>query len=172
MPTFLRRARRENWDLGDVEGERPDDQTSARDFSERGSFSDVSVWAIEAGNSNLPQILAALASVRQRLANLDYVVFDDAVLAAHSVSVKNTDGETLDEDANRRWHRELVGLTGEKALKLVHEIKQRGSAVVERVPGDDVVKYVAGSVKAGRIVLGKLAPKLKKRVEAELKSQA
>ena len=169
MSKLLRGARRDSWDLGTTNAVRPDDPTSARDFQ---PYHEASVWVIEEHGSNLHRIIAALASKRTWPSNLDYVLFDEALVRKLGITMRQTTGTTLDEEANKRWHRDL-NMSEAQALELVREIKKpRGSSATERVREKDVLKCLARAVEEGRIDLAQLEPKVRDRVQTELSKRA
>src|SRR5438874_12791164 len=71
----------------------------------------LSVCQVEADLSNLERVVAALAASRDTLANADFVLFDVRILTSLAIGSEATCGATPDEEANARWHLDLVELT-------------------------------------------------------------
>ena len=87
------------------------------------------MWQVETDTSNLKQVIAALASNRDSISNLDYAIFDIDLLADTGIKVEINQGATPYEMANY-WHRDLVELTATKLVKLaetmlIHSHRER-----------------------------------------------
>ena len=115
----------------------------------------LSVWSIDDDRSNLSRVIAALAAGRDYLDKLDYAIIDDRDLASLGVRVVRVDGESSDEGANQRWHRDLITLSGRQLVGsaacmrggLTREPKSRvRELVVESVQSEFVAR---NSLKAG-----------------------
>ncbi|MBM4040478.1 MAG: hypothetical protein FJ290_18380 [Planctomycetes bacterium] len=86
----------------------------------------LSVWLVEEDLSNLSRVLAAFATTADRLANLDYVLFDPVLLTPLGVGLEHTQGGTADGEANQLWHRDLSHLSGHTVVELARAIKAQG----------------------------------------------
>jgi hypothetical protein len=104
----------------------------------------LSVWLIEESNSNLDRVLTALAANSDRVDNIDYLLFNDSVITKLGLKVRNAEGETPDESANRQWHRDLIELTGRRTLDFVIAIYNESTT--GRVPKATVLERLTRAV--------------------------
>jgi hypothetical protein len=66
--------------------------------------------------------VVAFAANRDRLAHLDYALFDKQILSELNIKFEKSPGDTPDEEANSNWHIDLVELTASKRLELAMTI--------------------------------------------------
>jgi len=78
----------------------------------------LSVWYVSDDDSNLKRLLTALAASGDYLTNVDYLLFDYAIVSKLRLRIRKTDGGTPDRHANREWHHDLVELSGRNVLDL------------------------------------------------------
>lgn len=83
------------------------------------SNNELSVWSIESDNSNLNRVMTALAGNQDSMATCDFLLFDEGVITMLGLKMKATVGNAPDREAANRWHRDLIELSGKKALTLV-----------------------------------------------------
>jgi hypothetical protein len=117
------------------------------------------VWRVSDDRGNLDRIVAALASARGGLFNLDYAIFDAGRL---ELRMEQSEGETLDREANHAWHYDLVELTVSGVAELTQAIR-RGER--HRCSAPNVGRLLADAVTAGRIDRTLLREDLRAKVE-------
>lgn len=115
----------------------------------------LSFWAIEADNSNLDRIIGALAASRGNIESFEARMVDLAEVQA-LFTVKQSNGQSKDSEANKTWHRDLVDVTYAKLGGLV-ELLATKSIPIER-DETEVIKLILDSVKAGHIKIESLEP--------------
>ncbi len=124
----------------------------------------LSAWYVHDDRSNLNRVLTALAASGAYLSNVDYLLFDDAIVTELGLEIRKTAGGTPDGHANREWHRDLTQLSGRKVLDLAVAVFYRSEA------GRELEKTLLTSIKAAvaknQIDTSKLQPKLAARVMA------
>lgn len=164
MPFLLRRIRRSNWH--EIKGTSPTDEQIRN-----GPLLDLvpddntlSVWHIEDDRSNLEQVAVALAALRDHLSNFDYALVDEQLLSALDIKVVQTNGETPDQEANTRWHRDLVELSDSKLIALVRTIAGKGETA--RISEKKIATLIQEAVGAGRLDRTRLG----KHIAAKLKA--
>lgn len=81
----------------------------------------LSVWMLDDGRLNLPRILEALASNRERLDKLDYTIIDEQAVRSIPVTIEEADGDTPHATANT-IHRDLTELSAFKLTLLASEM--------------------------------------------------
>ena len=91
----------------------------------RTAKNELSVWRVEADESNLPAVIAALASKTSKIDRLDYVLLDEDALNAVDIKFVKSDGDSPHLDANKKWHFDLVELTAAKVIEIAKQVKQR-----------------------------------------------
>jgi len=126
--------------------------------------STLSVWYIEDDRSNLEQVAVALASTRDSFSNFDYALIDEALLITINIKIEQTDGATPDQEANTRWHRDLVELADSKLIDLVRTIAEKGETA--RIPEKKMAVLIQQAVAARHLD----RTKLKKGLAAKLKA--
>jgi hypothetical protein len=123
---------------------------------------ELSVWHIEYDRSNLEQVVAALAAGRDSIANLDYALFDQQILSAIGIKIKDTKGGSPDEKVNS-WHRDLMELSATKLMELAKAIQTK--AAKERILPKDIIRFIKQAAESGQIDLAKLKPGVKVKIE-------
>ncbi|MES2178006.1 MAG: hypothetical protein V4550_09085 [Gemmatimonadota bacterium] len=125
MTLYFRRIEPEYWlddppawlDPDDVEGRQ------ISDLSYRMKTNTISVYALpDAGASTLTRVCAAMVATRQRVEDITYFVFDDALLQRASVQIDKTVGATGDPAVDE-WHRDLVRIAGTSLVRLARELR-------------------------------------------------
>jgi hypothetical protein len=104
----------------------------------------LSVWFVDDGKSNLKRIAAALAARCDHVSNVDYALFDQAMLDRLDIQMEKSYGGTPDDYANRNWHYDLVKLSGRKLLELAGAVLANSER--KRLPGKEVERLVADGV--------------------------
>jgi len=163
VPFLLRSIHKGRWH--EILGTSPtDDQIRngpLRDFVPENST--LSVWYIEDDRSNLEQVITAFASAGDFFSNFDYALVDEALLTTLNIKIEQTDGNTPDQEANARWHRDLVELSDPKLIALIRAIAEEGETA--RIPEKKIARLIQEAVDAGRLD----RTKLKKGLAAKLK---
>ena len=120
MPYHLRKIRKARWspELRDEFGPFDAQDCPADCVADLGTAScRLSLWEIDDERSNLAEVIVALASNSQHLSNLDYALIPrDKVEAIAQLEV--TEGQTAHVQANEKWHRDLLGLSGRRLVDL------------------------------------------------------
>ena len=125
----------------------------------------LSLWSIEDDVANLHLVLAALAAGRDRLANLDYVLFDMDLVDSLALDMKTSEGKTLLKEANSNWHRDLLRLSASGLAGLAERIFQEGQTW--RVPQKDVKDILNVRIQDGSIDKASLSANLLEKLSAD-----
>lgn len=163
MPFFLRTIRKAKWYKNEAvswlaEGELQADALA--DLATKGN--ELSVWHVEDDRSNLEQVVTALAAGRDNIANLDYALFDQQILSAINIKIKETKGGSPDEKVNA-WHRDLVELSATKLIGLAKAIQTE--AAKERILPKDIIRLIKRAVVSGQIERTKLKSGIVAKIE-------
>ena len=110
----------------------------------------LSIWLIDDNRSNLERVIAAVAAGRDRLCNLDYALIEHTLLDELDIQVSPQEGESVDDDANRRWHQDLERLSATKVVQLAVAV-QRTEGGLQRVQKRAVGQLIATSIRNGFI---------------------
>lgn len=159
MSRLLRVVDGDRWDFGDDLADwtaRDDLPAAAVSDLKASATNKLSVWVIEDDGSNLDRILAAIASTRPRIDQLDARIVEAGDVSALGVKSESSPGQTKDREANRRWHLNLVELTYQQLGALVRLLASRATPL-ER-DDREVTELIVASVKAGYIRLEDLRP--------------
>jgi hypothetical protein len=126
----------------------------------------LSVWRVEPDEANLHVVIAAMASDKtERLANFDYVLLDEDVLARLNIQLIQTEGETPHLHANLQWHCDLSELTAMKVVQLAHEVKRK-EAEHRRVQHTVVRDILKTALETGELQRTAVTAKLLAELEA------
>ncbi len=120
----------------------------------------LSVWFIENDRSNLERVVAAMAANLQHVDKFDCIIFPTNLLETVSIPIKTARGQTADNDANQRWHRNLVEITAKGLIDLAELIDKNGE--MERFDDDDVESFIRDGITKGDID--------KERINADLRN--
>lgn len=115
----------------------------------------LSVWYIEENDSNLKQVITALAATCDSIQNFAYALFDRSKLAEASIKVAVIQGITPYNEANP-WHRDLVELTVEKMNQLVDVIANKDETEIKRISVKDVAGLLVEALQSKKIDLASL----------------
>ncbi len=110
----------------------------------------LSVWHVESDKSNLERVVAAVASGRNDLSSeAAYALFADDAPGRLGIRVENSQGASLDSQANQNWHRNLAELSGRKLVKLTGELLAH--AEIDRKFPREVAEAINRSIESGFI---------------------
>ena len=127
---------------------------------------ELSVWRVEPDEVNLHAVIAALASNKtERLANLDYVVLDEEVVAGLGIEWTQTVGDSPHRDANLQWHCDLTELTATKVVGLARAMKRK-EAEHKRVQHTAVRDILRAALQDGALQRTAVSPGLLAALEA------
>ncbi|MEH2299367.1 MAG: hypothetical protein V7K88_10110 [Nostoc sp.] len=131
----------------------------------------LSVYRVEDDCSNLERLVAALAANCDRIANFDYVLFEEKILKDIGIKSEHTKGETPDETVNN-CHLDLIELSAFRLVDLAKQILDRGK--VERFSPLKVTNLLADSIKKGYLNKAKmrLIPKEIEKIDKLIQSNS
>lgn len=172
MTLILRLIRQHRWDRPQGGGWLGDDDVPADPMADFANTTEnrLSVWMVDDQKTNLNQIVVAMATNRDKLDKLDYVLFPRAYLDAAEIAWEDDHGDTPDDEANT-WHRNLVELSADKVVALTKMVWKRDKEQ-ERIAKADVRARIVDAVLEDRIPLGKLSRKLLAAIEPFLPGDA
>jgi len=99
----------------------------------------LSLWEIDDARSNLGDVIVALATNADHLSNLDYALIPRDKLE-EIARLEATEGQTAHIQANQKWHRDLIDLSGRRLIDiaaLIFSVAER-----RRVPEKEVTQMV------------------------------
>lgn len=108
---------------------------------------ELSVYHVTENESNLTQVIAALAVNTTEPSNIDFALFDEKVISELGIKIKKSPGELADDQVNN-WHSDLRELSASKLLELAKIIKK---GKIDRKPPLQVLNIVADSLSKGQI---------------------
>lgn len=128
---------------------------------------ELSVWLIDDQLSNLDRLIAALASNRDKLDKLDYLLFSAEILDQVEIEYHETDGLLPDIYANN-WHLSLVNLSAGKVADLAKYIWFSPTTQKKRILKKRVGDLIINSVNEGNIPVDQLRTKLQDEIKDRL----
>ena len=120
----------------------------------------ISVWCV-LDESQVEQLVAALAANRDRVDVFEYALFDEHLLKRVNVKVKEVPG-CLPCGTVNPWHRDIVQLTGSKIFalaKAIYPVLQ-----TRRVYGAEVRQLIKREIQSGAIDPSKLRESMIKSI--------
>ncbi len=120
----------------------------------------LSFWLIDDDKSNLSRVLAALASNRPHLSEMDFGLIDLDLVQSYDFNVEEKPGDTADEGANG-WHRDISKLSAQRLVELAVLLLEHMEADRRRSE-KQILDYVFSSISAYHIDLTKIALKSEK----------
>lgn len=163
MPFLFRAVKKNRWDLEEssdwvAEGDVPADWITDL----KTSNNTLSVWLVDDEKTNLERIIAAFATTRDRIAQVEYILFDPKLLIPIDIEIQKIHGNSADEGAND-FHHDLVKLSGTKLINLAKMIAENCEFV--RVYPKEVLQLIRASVDAGKIDKRGLPKEILKEIE-------
>lgn len=129
----------------------------------------LSIWLIEEGDdTTLRRVIAGLTARRDHIVNFDYCVIDFTVIDALKIRYKRSDGDGNDHLANKKWHFDLIQLSGNKIWGLAEYIRKNPDAR-HRINDKSVLKILIDAVNAGNINQDDLGESIVKKIQSEIK---
>ena len=161
MPLLLRAIRKSRWNKTTCPWLAKDDIQAdlLRDFETKDNT--LSVWLIQDDQSNLNEVVLALAINRDTISNFDYTIFDISLLEILSIKLKVNEGNTLYKKANC-WHRDLVELTINKVVKLAESLLEDAEKV--RISERKIENLIQVAVNNNQIDREILKPSISKKL--------
>jgi len=130
LPFLLRKINYKKWirnpDLDSWLNENEIPADSLNDLIFNLKNNSISAWKVEDDNSNLNDIIIALATNPDYISELSYILIDLNILPKYGIEYNEISGETKYNKANQLWHLNLIKLSGKKALILAQEFFNKG----------------------------------------------
>lgn len=162
MPLLIRKIKKRKWDKPEVSPGAADPPVPAEPV---GDFctdnNEISVWLIEEDKANLARVVTALSGAKTtNISHFDYAIFDSQIVLDLSLELKTTTGESPDDEANGKWHRDIVVGTADNLCALVKNIYN--TCAKERVPATDIRSNLRKAIGSGQITAERLTDQLRK----------
>lgn len=160
MPFYLRIIRKKYFWLGCSKYKNTSNVTAdlIQDFYTKENS--LSIWYIEADQSNLNHILAAYACTQDDIREIQYAIIPCNLLSSEDFNIEQKGGNTPDSEANKNWHFDILNLTGDTLLKVIKIFFHNCDP--ETIYNFDVKDIIVQSIKEKRIsnknINGKIKP--------------
>ena len=128
----------------------------------------ISLWLVEDDQSNLDEIVCALAACREAVDSLDLLLLPSSIptsIGTVSVSVENSPYP----EAYNNWHRNLGDLSGQRLIQLARYIVS-GDQHPKRIKKDRVGEILLSRFQAGKLKVDLLNKKLRGQLEGLAKN--
>jgi hypothetical protein len=122
----------------------------------------LSVWLFDGNPEDQKRIVTALAANRPSLEQVDFLVFEETLLQSIPLTIEKTNGDTPDSDANSRFHRDLIELTGAKLLALATAVGMRGTT--ERITAPKIREWLREAIANERLDVDRMDPDLRTKL--------
>ena len=149
MPFILRTIRQGRW-LANKPSETPEERF-ARALNDLPLSEDkkLSIWYVEHDRSNLERLVTALGANRDHLDNIDYILLDDQWLLELGIQCQQSEGNTPDQEVNRRWHCNLVEISTDKHEALTKALLEQGH--IDRILSKRLLELIGQAIELGNI---------------------
>lgn len=105
----------------------------------------LSVYYVEADESNLERIITALAATSDSPSNLDYALIDTLILDQLGIQTLAIPGVTPDEKVNK-WHIDLTELTAAALYNLAQQIHTNAKMNIRRKAEKDIKELLKDGI--------------------------
>jgi hypothetical protein len=122
----------------------------------------LSVWTVEADRSNLDRVIAAFAS-NANLRDFEFVVFDPSIVERVGLQFSESEGKTPDQEANIKWHRDIIGFSAMSLIEFTRIIWKEGER--DYVPKKKVLELISTSVTAGHIDRSRVNASIREKLD-------
>ena len=164
MPFLLRGVRKARWTHDQKPSWLSQTDIPADTMDDLGTKSNsLSLWHVEDDESNLDEVVVAIAASRDWVANLDYVLVDLRFLSQLDIPIEATPVSSPLPEADC-WHRDLVHLSAQKLVRVAEAMWDSGRT--ERRSEKAVQQLLAEAVESGRINQSKLNDKIRSQILA------
>lgn len=161
------RSKSPNWiNSGDIPGD------LLKDLQTTGN--ELSVYELADSNSNLDQIISAMAANRQYLKPIYYILIERESIVSNNYSISKAVGKTPSDEVNRNYHINIEKLSGINLVKLAKIFSEKSelnnSEIIYRVRAVDVLKKIINSITKKEFSIDKLSGSLKEKVGEALRA--
>lgn len=121
----------------------------------------LSLWHID-DIHKIDDAIIALASNRDLIQKLDYLIIPDEYIEKYDLHLKENDGKSPYEDFNKE-HRDIINVDYEKlgiVSEMILDIMNNTSSTIKRVYEDEVLAKLTEALKDGKITQTKLKKSL------------
>jgi hypothetical protein len=113
----------------------------------------LSVYLVDDDQTNLEQIVAALAANADYISDFDYALFNQDTLWGADIKIESVEGDTPDLEVND-WHYHLIELSASSIIALANIILTE--AMKKRFLSKRVFELLVSGVSSGQIDRAKL----------------
>jgi hypothetical protein len=165
VPFILRTIRRGRW-LANTPSETQEERlTRALHDLRLSDDNKLSIWYVEHDHSNLERLVTALGANRDHPDNVDYVMLDDQWLLALGIQSTQTDGNTPDQEVNRRWHYDLGEISADQHKALGNALLNQGH--IDRILAKRLLGLIEQAIELGYIDFERLKPGMQKKLAVQ-----
>ena len=126
---------------------------------------ELSVWLVREDESNVDEVVTALATNRNSLDKVDYALIDEATVGELGIDMQESPANTPFHAVNA-WHRDLIELSAGKVARLANAMFSRPRRT--RVTEARVRRLVRAAVSAQKIELTDLRDSIRAKIEGDL----
>ena len=164
MALFLRRIKKTRWNRSLelqwlAPGEAPAD--TFHDLSPKENI--LSFWKVEDKEADLTRLVAALAATREALQEYDFALLHEDALATIGIKIKQTPGNSANDQINKSLHFSLVELTTDKISHIAKEIW--ANETKGRINRPEIRTLILEGVASGTIDKERIRPDLCQKLE-------
>jgi hypothetical protein len=82
----------------------------------------LSLWLILNDKSNLNDVIASIATTRQKIEHFDYLLFDSKILDELGILLDKSEGDTANDHANSNWHFDGMNFSGRSLVGMLSAV--------------------------------------------------
>jgi hypothetical protein len=169
VPLILRKIRRSKWYKSEGVPWLPEGELQADALVDLATAENkLSVYLVNDDQSNLEQVVTALAANADYISNFDYALLNQETIINIGIRIENTPGQTPDSTVNT-WHMDLSGLTVKNVIALANAVWAQTER--RRIPSRRIQELVVNGVSSQQLDQTKLKPKLAERLRGIINEQ-
>ena len=127
----------------------------------------LSVWVIEDDLSNLSRVIAAMIATKTKKesvgSDFPYLLINQDAIADEGFELDEKQGDTPDDVANKKWHRDIAKLTCSKLFQLARVLWQ--AKKLDEIADWDTIPLLQKSIDQGFLPQGALNKAVKAAID-------
>jgi len=125
----------------------------------------LSIWRIEDGETDERRVIAALASRRDSLQSIDYIVFGSDILKRLNIQVERSEGQSADNEINKSWHCDMIQLSAWKLVEFAETVVIHENVIPKRITKGRLKEFIQDAVSAKQVDPGEMKTGIRDKLD-------
>ncbi len=112
----------------------------------------LSLWYAK-DEKDIDKAIVALASTKERIDTLDYIVIEDSLIDSYELELSNTEGKSAYVEFNKQ-HFDIIGLNYlklGKVIELIHNIVSKEEDAIKRIKSKQIKQKLKSALDNGKL---------------------